>query len=228
MRTSRRATESSVRVISRGEMSDTCASVPLGYSTSVGRRLTRYVEPENVSGTARRITRRRDRSLRISAPLPVNTTDTVGGCASSARPGGTSTVTLRSNDWLIGCCAATATYSIRARNTAASLIGQLRVTSRVRLPAIDEPPQQGLVHWAVPLRGANDLLDDQPVAVDHEALWDTGRLVDLLDRPRPVMQDLEGQAEVLGELAHHRGIVLVDADGHEPEVGAGERPLQAL
>src|SRR3989441_2572759 len=228
MRTSRRATESSVRVISRGEMSDTCASVPLGYSTSVGRRLTRYVEPENVSGTARRITRRRDRSLRISPPFPVNITETVGGCSSSARPGGTSTVTLRSNDWLIGCCAATATYSIRARNTAASLIGQLRVNSRVTLPAIDEPPDEGLVHRAVPLGGADDLLDEPPIAVDHEALRHAGRLIGLLDRPRTVVKDLEGQAELLGEPAHQRGIVLVDADGHEPEVGAGELPLQPL
>src|SRR5260370_23018528 len=184
--------------------------------------------PERVRGPGGRITRRSERSLRLSPPLPVNTTETVGGCCSNARPGGTSTVTLRSNDWLIGCCAATATYSISARNTAASLISQFRVITRVRLPAIEEPPDEDLVHGAVPLGGADDFLDDRSVAVDHEALGDAGCLVNLPDRSRPVGQDPEGQAELLGIPAHDRGVLNVDAHGHEPTVGPGERPPHPL
>src|SRR5260370_41360549 len=114
--------------------------------------------PERVRGPGGRITRRSERSLRISPPLPVNTTETVGGCWSNARPGGTSTVTLRSNDWLIGCCAATATYSISARKTAASLVGQLRGIARVRLPASEELPDEGLAHGDVPLGRAGGVM----------------------------------------------------------------------
>src|SRR5919197_4203988 len=102
-----------------------------------------------------------------------------------------------------GCCAATATYSMIAKNTAASLMGQLRVNSCPRLIAIgmllDQPLDQRLVHRAVPLGGPDDLLHDHAAAVDHPALRHSCGLIGPLDRARLIVQDVEGQAELPGE-----------------------------
>src|SRR5207247_73814 len=122
----------------------------------------------------------------------------VGGTAvipSSAKPESFSSVTRgamrtsrraaasrRAKVSVSGCCAATATYSITAKNTAASLSSQFRRKNCPTLPGIDEPPDDGLVHGPVPLRRADHLLDDHAVAVDHEALGDAGPLVGCLDR----------------------------------------------
>src|SRR6266567_3823379 len=92
-----------------------------------------------------------------------------------------------------------------AKKTAASLIGQFRATKPPRLTRIDELPDQDLVDRPVPLRRADDLLDDDAVSLDHEAL-----------------------PEVPREL-HHRGAVgLVDAHRHDGKVVPGELAMQPL
>src|SRR5947207_2197475 len=228
MRTSLPATESRRMVMSLGEMSFTCTSAPLGMSMSLGLRLKFHTEAVRVSGT-RRLSGRSERSRSISLPRPLSSTETLGGASSRARPGGARTASFRVNVCVTGCCAATATYSISASATAASLIGQLRVISRVSLPLIDEPPHEGLVHRAVPLRGPDHLLDDAPVAIDHEALRHPGRLVTLPDVARLVVEDVERQPQLLDERVDHRGIVLVHADGDDAKVRPREllrQPLQ--
>src|SRR2546423_146629 len=228
MRTSLPATESRRMAMSRGEMSLTCTSAPLGMSMSLGLRLKFHTEAVRVSGT-RRLIGRSERSRSISLPRPLSSTETLGGASSKARPGGASTASFRVNVCVTGCCAATATYSISASATAASLIGQLRVISRVSLPLIDEPPHEGLVHRAVPLGGPDHLLDDAPVAIDHKALRDAGRLIALPDVARLVVEDIERQPQLLDERVDDGGIVLVHADGDDAKVRAREllrQPLQ--
>ena len=108
MRTSLPATESSRIAKSRGEISATCTSAPLGMSMSLALRLTLHTAAVRVSGT-RRLIGRSERSRSISLPRPLSSTDTLGGASSRARPGGGSTVSFKVNVWVTGCCAATAT-----------------------------------------------------------------------------------------------------------------------
>src|SRR5437762_678385 len=68
-----------------------------------------------------------------------------------------------------------------AKKTAASLIGQFRATKPPRLTRIDELPDQDLVDRPVPLRRADDLLDDDAVSLDHEALRHPRGLVETPD-----------------------------------------------
>src|SRR2546425_9327702 len=119
-----------------------------------------------------------------------------------------------------GCCAATATYSMIAKNRAASLIGQLRTISCQRLArtVIDQPLDQGFVDRTVPLRGADHLLDYHAVTIDHPAFGHASRLVRLLDIRRLVVQDVEAEPQLARE-CHDDGIVLlVDAHRHHLEV----------
>src|SRR5256884_7516771 len=118
-----------------------------------------HTDPENVSGIVLRIVRGKERSFRISLPLPLNVTVTPTGCCRTARPGGTVTASRRAKRCDSGCCAATATYSMTAKNIAASLIGQLRTNSCPMLTGIDEVPDQELVHPPVPFRRAAHPLD---------------------------------------------------------------------
>src|SRR5713101_4398218 len=196
MRTSLGDTESSRISISRWRISATCTSIPLGISTSLGWSWMRHSEAENVSGMTLRITRGKERSLRISLPLPEITTFTPAGCCRTVRPGGMPIASRRAKLCVRVCCAATATYSMIAKNRAASLIGQLRTNSCPRLArtVIDQSPDQGFIHRAIPLRGADHLLDDHPVAIDHPALGHAGRLVGTLDGRRLVVQGVVAQA----------------------------------
>src|SRR3989442_5894153 len=154
------------------------------------------------------------------------TTVTAAGCWRTVRPGGMPMASCITKLCDRVCCAATATYSMIAKNSAASLIGQLRTISCPRLArtVIDQPPDQGFVHGSVPLRGADHFLDDYPVAIDHPALGHAGRLVVLLDRCRLVVQDVEAESQLARE-CHDDGIVLlVDAHRHHPEVAALPQP----
>src|SRR5216117_1406171 len=82
-----------------------------------------------------------------------------------------------------------------AKKTAASLIGQFRATKPPRLTRIDELPDQDLVDRPVPLRRADDLLDDDAVSLDHEALRHPRGLVEALDGAGAVVQDVEAEPE---------------------------------
>src|SRR3989441_7638100 len=226
IRTSLCDTESSRISISRGRISATCTSIPLGISTSLGWSWMRHSEAENVSGMTLRITRGKERSLRISLPLPEITTFTPAGCCRTVRPGGMPIASRRAKLCVRVCCAATATYSMIAKNRAASLIGQLRTNSCPRLArtVIDQPPDQGFVHGTVPLRGADHFLDDDAVAIDQEALGHAGGLIRLLDGCRLVVQDVEAQPQRPRERHDHGIVLLVDAHPRYPEVAALPQP----
>src|SRR5256885_9524640 len=143
----------------------------MGSSTSAAWSWIRQSEAEKVSGMTLRITRGKDRSLRISLPFPAMTTVTPVGCWRTVRPGGVAMTSRMAKLCDSGCCAATATYSMIAKNSAASLIGQLRTNGCPRLPrtVIDQPPDQGFVQRAGPLRGADHFHHDHPVARGHAA-----------------------------------------------------------
>src|SRR5690348_15362776 len=177
-------------------MSVTVTSAPLGTGTSLVASRSVHCVPVMVSGTALVTTRCSVRSLSSSLPRPETTTAMGGSASCSVRPGGSSSTRRAAKDWVIGCCSATATYSISDRNSAASLMGQFRVTSSVSLLAMGEPFDERFVHRAVPFGGPDHFLDDDAVPVDHEALGDARGLVDLLDVARLVVQDLEREAEL--------------------------------
>src|SRR5437867_11573988 len=120
----------------------------------------------------------------------------LGGACRSARPGGGATDSRRAKVSVSGCCAATATYSITAKNSAASLSSQFRRKNCPTLPGIEEPPDEGLVHVPVPLRLADHLLDEHAVAVDHEARGRACPLVGCLSRAGTSPQDLEAPPTV--------------------------------
>src|SRR5947208_5679896 len=160
-----------------------------------------HTDPENVSGMVLRIMRGNERSLRISLPLPLNVTVTPTGCCRTERPGGTVTMSRRAKRCDSGCCAATATYSITAKKIAASLTAQFRANSCPMLTGIDERPDEQLVHGSIPFRRADHFLDDDPVPVDHEALGHAGGLIDLLDAPALVLEDVEAEPQLPHE--HH-------------------------
>src|SRR5207249_9177708 len=123
-----------------------------------------------------RITRGKERSLRISLPFPVITTVTPAVCCRTVRPGGMPIASRMAKLCDRGCCAATATYSMMAKNRAASLIGQLRTNRCPRLArtVIEQPPDQGFVHGAVPFRGADHFLTIHPVALDPQLSGNAG------------------------------------------------------
>src|SRR5881397_3092231 len=209
-------------------MSATWTSVPFGMSTSEACSSTRHIEAEKVSGIVLRMTRGNERSFMISLPLPLIRTVTPSGCCRTVRPGGIATASRTAKLWERGCCAATATYSITAKNIAASLMGQLRTNSCPRLPRIDQLPDQGLGDGSVPLRGPDHLLDDDPVAVDDEALGHAGGLVDPLDHARAILQDIKREAELAREHRDRTRIGVVDAHRHDVKVAAGELAVQPL
>src|SRR5438876_12269018 len=115
-----------------------------------------------------------------------------------------------------------------AKKTAASLIGQFRATNPPRLTRIDELPDQDLVDRPVPIRRADDLLDDDAVPLDHEALRHPRGLVESLDGTGAVVQDVEAEAELPRELQHGGAVRLVDADRHDGKVVPGELAMQPL
>src|SRR2546427_535771 len=211
-------TESSSTSRSRGAMSATCTSVPFGRFTSDGCRWMLHTDPENVSGIVLRIMRGNERSFRISLPFPLTVTVTPTGCSRTERPGGTVTASRRAKRWDMGCCAATATYSMTAKKIAASLIGQLRAKSCPMLTRIDELSDEDLVHRPVPFCRADHLLDDDAVPVDDEALGDAGGLIDPLDGSRLVLEDVEAEPQLACEPHHHARVAVVDAHGDDREI----------
>src|SRR5437016_5032295 len=169
-----------------------------------------------------------DRSFRIWLPFPEICTRTLGGLCTSARPGGSCTFRSTSKLVVTGCWSCTATYSISARNSAAPLIGQLRVMSWSRLARIEQPADQVFVDGCAPIGGADHLFHDHAVTIDHEALGHAGRLVDASNGTVTVVQDLKCESQVLRELLDDRGVVLIDADGHEAKIAAGQPAVQLL
>src|SRR2546427_204866 len=168
-----------------------------------------------------RTTRGKERSLRISLPFPEIPTITPEGCCRTVRRGGMPIASRRAKLCVRVCCAATATYSMIEKNRAASLIGQLRTNSCPRLArtVIDQSPDQGFIHRAIPLRGADHFLDDHPVAIDHPALGHAGRLVGPLDGRRLVVQDVEAESQLAPAPTAHPA-----ADAAGPPRGGAHRP----
>src|SRR5881396_1250689 len=111
-----------------------------------------------------------ERSFRIWLPLPEICTRILGGLWTSARPGGSWRVSVTSKLVVTGCCSCTATYSISARNSAAPLIGQLRVIPWNTLVLAQQSSNQHLVDRVLPVGGADHALHNQSLAVDQIAL----------------------------------------------------------
>ncbi len=73
------------------------------------------------------------------------------------------------------------------------------------------------------------LLADLAVASDHERLGHAGRLVRARDRARGIVQDVEGEAILLHEIANRLlGAGIVDAHGHDGEAPGTEVAVQRL
>src|SRR5580765_7707879 len=117
---------------------------------------------------------------------------------------------------------------MRARNSAAALIGQLRVISWNTLARIEQPANQILVDGRVPVGGADDLLHDDAVAIDDEALRNAGGLVNLTNRAVLIVEDLKRQPHIPHEPGDDRRVLLVHADRDELKVGARELVVQPL
>src|SRR5690242_8505372 len=226
--TSLKATESSCTVTVPGLISATCTSVPLGISTLEGCSTVVHVEVLSVSGTCSTSTWWNSRARNSSAILPRSTTVSDSGAPSSVRPGGTRTWSCIGCSWVTCSCAATATYRMRARTTAANFSGQLRNRPRRTSVFIEQPPDQDLIHRAIPFRCPNDLLHDHAVTVDDEALGHPRRLILLLDHALAVVEHVEGKAELFDEGVHLGRIDDVDAHGEDVEVGAGHAVRQPL
>src|SRR5947208_1984056 len=162
-----------------------------------------------------RITRGKERSLRISLPFPAITTVTPAVCWRTVRPGGMPIASRMAKICDRGCCAATATYNMMAKNTAASLIGQLRTISCPRLArtVIDQPPDQNFVHGTVPLRRADYFLDDHPVAIDHPPFGHACRVKHGCCGAHPQQIDLRTDLERERRAEHQRHH---DADRDRP------------
>src|SRR4051812_20017322 len=141
----------------------------------------------------------RERSFMIWLPLPEICTRTLGGLCSSARPGGSCTLSATSKLVVTGCWSCTATYNIRARNSAAPLIGQLRAMYCSMLVRIEEAADQCFVDGGVPVRGADHFLHDHPITIDDEALGDSGRLINAADGAVLIVQNVECESQLLYE-----------------------------
>src|SRR5439155_17096200 len=128
------------------------------------------LEVVRVSGTRRVISPASERSFRIWLPLPEIWTRTLGGFCISVRPRGSCTFSVTSKLVVTGCCSCTATYSISARNSAAPLIGQLRMIPWNRLVHAQQSTNQHLVDRVLPVGSAEHALNNQSVAIDQIAL----------------------------------------------------------
>src|ERR1041384_1191162 len=128
---------------------------------------------------------------------------------------------LRATSKLVvtGCCSCTATYSISASNSAAPLMGQLRVIHCPRLAATEQPPDQLFVLGRFPVGGTDDFFHDHAVAIEYEALRHPGRLINFPDRAAPIVHDLERESHVLDELVDHGRVLFIDADCDQAKVG---------
>src|SRR3954471_21463765 len=111
-----------------------------------------------------------------------------------------------------------------ARNSAAPLIGQLRVMSWSRLVRIEETANQVFADGRGPIGRSAHLLDDDALAIDHEAFRDARGLVELSDFSVPIVQNGKCQAHLLHERVYDGRVLLVDADGDEREI----RPRQPV
>src|SRR6478672_7741450 len=79
---------------------------------------------------------------------------------------------------------------------------RMRVTSSARRGVgAEQLADQRAIGLGAPVGGADDLLPDRPVAGDDEGLRVAGDLVVARRDRRRIVQDLEGEAEVLHELA---------------------------
>src|SRR5207253_3029706 len=213
-------------------------SAPFGSasSTSAGSRWIDQVVAVNVSGTRRVMSPDRERSLRIWLPLTGIWTRTLGGLCTSARPRGSSTLSVTSTLVVTGCWSCTATYNISARNSAAPLIGQLRVMSCSRLLFIQQPPDEHFVDRILPICGPDDAFHDHTVTIDQVTLRHSENVVRLPDLATGIVQDIE--CETQGARERHDFLrprlflrverVAVDADRGDAEVGAGEFLVQAF
>src|SRR5439155_13907982 len=177
-----------------------------------------------------------ERSFRIWLPLPEICTRILGGLWTRARPGGSWRLSVTSKLVVTGCCSCTATYSISARNSAAPLIGQLRVIPWNTLGLAQQTSDQHLVDRVFPVCRADDALHDHALAIDDITLRHAENIIRLPDRPAGIVQDVERQAEVIRKRHDFLGArlflvvegVAVHAHRRNAEIGPGEPLMQTL
>src|SRR5688572_15316074 len=91
-----------------------------------------------------------------------------------------------------------------ARRTAAEVSSQDVSMPRIQPATLalglgEEALHRAPVGGRAPVVGADHPLHQDPPAVEQEALRHSGGLVEPLDGPAPVVKDVEGEAELLGE-----------------------------
>src|SRR4026208_821363 len=103
------------------------------------------------------------------------------------------------------------------RRTAAEVSSQLVSMPRMRLVTAEEVGDDALIRGGCPGMFADDLLDDHAVAVEQKAFRYPGRLVDPLDVAARVVQNLEGEAQLVHEAADVLRVPVVDADRQDAQ-----------
>src|SRR5450432_2358238 len=185
-------------------------------------------------------------SLSSSRPRPETSACTFGGCAAIVIAESSVSARCTSIHASDGSSERTITQRTTAKKSAENFTGRCSVTADVRwrlseiirdddtgatlLSRLGEQlGDDGAVGRAVPVRRPDDLLPDDAVACDHERLWYTGGLIVVHDLSRRIIENLEGQPELLHECANllfEAGVV--DADGDDLEPLRPHRLMQLL
>src|SRR5829696_7155610 len=95
-------------------------------------------------------------------------------------------------------------------------------------PVVEESRDQRSIHRRVPIVGPDYALHNDAVPIQQKALRHPGGLVDLLHLGAPILQQVEGQTQVLAEGPDILGRPLVDAHGGNLESIRSEGMVQAL
>ena len=176
-----------------------------------------------------------------SRPRPTTSARTSGVGPRSVTEVSTPISTRTGTTISVGRSPLTTSQMTNAKNVATSFNGRCSVNAAVtrfchgvvrrHLPCAlgEELPHESAVPIGVPVDGADHLLADHAVAPDDERLGIARRLVVARDVALAIVQHLEREAELLDELtdgAVHAG--LIDADGHDAEVGVLELAVERL
>src|SRR6185295_2096961 len=188
--------------------------------------------PAVVSGSTRVRCMGEAESLSSSRLGPETSARTGPTGRTTVRPAGGRTVTSTGTSALAGSSAAARNQRNTDRPSDVSLRGRSakraprRVTSSAGLA--EQALDQGAVGGRVPVVRADDALDDDPAAVEQEALGHAGGLVGLLDARGAVLQQVEAQLELAPERAHVVGAALVGAHRGDGEAARRQRGVEPL
>src|SRR5688572_1131359 len=114
------------------------------------------------------------------------------------------------------------------RRTAAEVSSQLVSMPRTRLVATEEIGHQAPVGGRAPGMLPDDFLHDHAVLVQQQALGDAGGLIDPLDISALVVEDVEGEPQLLDERRHVARVPVVDAHRDDPEAARSQLLIELL